>query len=150
MATSTATRAENIVLGKVTDRLGRPLANLVVHAYDRDMRGEELLGECVTDRDGGYRIPWSHDQLSGRGTGTADLAIKVVTREKKRLLFASGVDDIRFNASPREQIDVTIATAVAPDVIEYDHIVEQVTFLAGSVAIADLEESKAHRDLTFL
>jgi hypothetical protein len=150
MAIRSETGGENVVLGKVTDKLGRPLANLVVHAYDRDMRGEELLGECITDRDGTYRIPWSHDQLSGRGKGSADLAIKVVTREKKHLLFTTGVDEIRFNASPREQIDVTIATEVTPDVIEYDHIVKQVTFLAGAVAIADLQESKAHRDLTFL
>ena len=150
MAIRSEPGAKNIVLGTVTDKLGRPLANLVVHAYDRDMRGEELLGECVTDRDGRYRIPWSHDQLSGRGKGEADLAIKVVTREQKHLLFASSVDEIRFNASPREQIDVTIATAVTPDVVEYDHIVKQVTFLAGAVAIADLQESREHRDLTFL
>jgi 5-hydroxyisourate hydrolase-like protein (transthyretin family) len=82
MATATETRAENIVLGTVTDKLGRPLSNLVVHVYDRDMRSEQLLGECVTDRDGRYRIAWSHGQLSGRGKGSADIAIKVVTREK--------------------------------------------------------------------
>jgi hypothetical protein len=141
---------ENLVLGKVTDKLGRPLVNLVVRAYDRDLRGEELLGECVTGRDGKYRITWSHGQLSGRGKGSADLAIKVLTREKQHLLFASSVDEIRFNASSREQIDVTIAIAVTPDVIEFDHIVKQVTFLAGAVAIADLQESREHRDLTFL
>jgi hypothetical protein len=150
MATSTETRAENIVVGTVTDKLGRPLSNLVVHVYDRDMRDEQLLGECVTDRDGRYRIGWSHGQLSGRGKGSADIAIKVVTHEKKHLLFSSGVDDIRFNASPREQIDVTIATAMTPDVVEFDHIVQQVTFLAGAVAIADLQESRRYRDLTFL
>ena len=103
MATSTETRAENVVLGTVTDKLGRPLSNLVVYAYDRDMRSEQLLGECVTDHDGRYRIAWSHGQLSGRGTGSADIAIKVVTREKKHVLFPSGVDDIRFNASPRSR-----------------------------------------------
>ena len=39
---------------------------------------------------------------------------------------------------------------MTPDVVEFDHIVKQVTFLAGEVKIADLQESKQHRDLTFL
>ena len=69
MAIRSETGAENVVLGKVADKLGRPLANLVVQAYDRDMRSEDLLGECVTDRDGRYRIAWSHEQLNGRGDG---------------------------------------------------------------------------------
>jgi hypothetical protein len=150
MAIRSETKPENVVLGKVTDKLGRPLANLVVRIYDRDMRREELLGECLTDRDGKYEVAWSHSQLSGRGKKTADLAVEVVTRERKHLLFASDVDDVRFNASPREQIDVTIERPLAPDVVEYDHIVEQVSFLAGAVPITDLQESREHRDVTFL
>ena len=53
----------NLVLGRVVDRLNRPLANLIVQAFDRDMRSEELLGESITDRDGKYEIAWSHSQL---------------------------------------------------------------------------------------
>lgn len=150
MAIRSETRADNLVVGTVIDKVGRPLSNLVVQAYDRGLRSEELLGECVTGRDGKYEIAWSLGQLGARGKGSADLAIKVVTREKKLLLFASGVDEIRFNAARREQIDVTIEAAVTPDVVEYDHIVAQVTPLAGAVAIADLQESNEHRDLSFL
>lgn len=39
----------NIVLGRITDRQKRPLANLVVQVYDRDMRSEVLLAETVTN-----------------------------------------------------------------------------------------------------
>lgn len=35
----------NLVLGRVVDNINRPLANLIVQVFDRDMRGEELLGE---------------------------------------------------------------------------------------------------------
>jgi hypothetical protein len=150
MATQTKTKKENVVLGRVADKLGRPLANLLVQAYDRDMRSEGLLGECVTDRDGKYTIAWSHGQLTGRGKKSADISIKVVTREKKTPLFSSGVNDTRFNASPREEIDVTIEKAPDPETVEYDRIVKEVTFLAGEVAIADLQESEEHRDITFL
>jgi len=150
MAKQIENRKENLVLGRVVDNLNRPLANLIVRAYDRDMRSEELLGECITDRDGKYEIGWSHSQLSGRGVKTADIVIKVLTREKKTLLFTSDMDAVRFNASPREEINVTIETAIKPEVVEYDYILKQVTFLAGPVAITDLQEGKEHRDITFL
>ncbi|MDN3511813.1 MAG: neuraminidase-like domain-containing protein [Candidatus Jettenia sp.] len=150
MAKQIENKKENLVLGRVVDRLNRPLANLIVQAYDRDMRSEELLGECITDRDGKYEIGWSHSQLSGRGKKTADIVIKVITREKKTLLFTSDMDAVRFNASPREEINVAIETAIKPEVVEYDYILKQVTYLAGKVAITDLQESKEHRDITFL
>ena len=43
---------KNFVLGRVVDRLNRPLASLIVQAFDRDMRSEEPLGESITDREG--------------------------------------------------------------------------------------------------
>ena len=140
----------NLVLGRVSDKLNRPLANLIVQAFDRDMRGEELLGESITDRDGKYEIAWSHSQLSGRGKKEADIVIKVFTREKKTLLYAFNIDAVRFNASEREEINITIEQAIKPEVVEYDFILKQASYLAGKIAIIDLQESKEHRDITFL
>ena len=56
----------NVVLGTVTNRQGRALANLIVKIYDRDMRSEEVLGETVTNKDGKYEVNWQHEQLKGR------------------------------------------------------------------------------------
>jgi hypothetical protein len=144
------TKKENLILGQVFDKLNRPLANLIVQAYDMDMRSKELLGESITDKKGKYEITWLHSKLSGRGKKEADIAIKILTRKKKTLLFASDVDSVRFNASPREEINITIKTAIKPEVVEYDHILEVVTFLANKVAINDLQENEEHRDITFL
>ncbi len=141
---------ENLVLGRVVDKLNRPLAGLIVQAFDRDMRSEELLGESITNREGKYEIIWLHSQLSGRGKKEADIIIKVFTREKKTLLFASDMDEVRFNASPREEINITIETAIKPEVVEYDYILKQVTYLSGKVAITNLQEDKEHQDITFL
>ena len=107
MAIRSETNGNNLVLGTVTDKVGRPLSNLVVQAYDRALRSEQLLGEAVTGRDGKYEIAWSRGKGNARGKTSArskdsvDLAITVVTREKKQLLFASGVDEIRFRATRR-------------------------------------------------
>ncbi len=150
MAKQIEKQTPNLILGRVVDKLNRPLSNLIVQAFDRDMRSEELLGECITDKNGKYKITWLHSQLSGRGKKEADIAIKVFTREKKTLLFASDVDSVRFNASPREEINITINKAIQPEVVEYDHILKEVGFLANKVAITDLQENKEHRDITFL
>ena len=52
MANQIENQKQNLVLGRVVGRLNRPLANLVVQAFDRDMRSEELLGKSITDREG--------------------------------------------------------------------------------------------------
>ena len=45
-----------MVRGKVTDANQKPLANLFVHAFDRDLRFPQLLGTAETDAAGQYRI----------------------------------------------------------------------------------------------
>ncbi len=140
----------NVVVGRVADPAGRPLAHLIVQVFDRDLRSEELLGECLTDRNGRYEIKWSRAPLGARGKHHADLALKVLTREHKVALFVSDVEHIRFRAAQREEINVTLARLPAPDVVEYDHLVARMTAHAGKVALADLQESSAHRDLTYL
>lgn len=150
MANQLENQKTNLVLGRVTDRRNRPLASLIVQTFDRDMRSEELLGESITDRDGKYEIAWSHSQLSGRGKKEADIVIKVFTREKKTLLYASDMDAVRFNASEREEINITVTMEIKPETVEYDFILKQVSYLAGKVSITDLQENKEHRDITFL
>lgn len=150
MATQTKTQKPNLVLGRVVDKLNRPLANLVVQAFSRVMRAEKLLGESVTDKNGKYEIPWLPSRLGGRGKKEADIGVRVITRKKKTLLYASGMDEVRYKASPREEINITIETAIRPEVVEYDSILEQVTSLAGKIAIADLQDSKGHQDIVFL
>ncbi len=140
----------NLVFGRVTDKRGRPAANLLVRAYDRDMRSEEFLGECITDKNGKYEIAWVPGQFSERGNKKADIAVKVFTREKKTLLFASDMDAVRFGASSGEEIDITIKAEIKPGVVEYDYILKEVDFLTKRIAITDLQENEQHRDITFL
>lgn len=146
------TQAEpgGVVLGRVADRRGRPLAHLLVRAYDRDLRSEELLGECVTGRDGRYQIHWSQRQLYGRGKQTADLALKVLSAGRGHELYTADVDATRFNASAREEINVTIEREVPAEAVEFDAIVQQLSFLARDLPLAELQESARHRDVSFL
>ncbi len=143
-------KKQNVILGKVTNKNSDPLQNLIVMAYDRDMRSEELLGESITDKEGNYKIFWQHSQLRGREIKEADIVLKVLTQKKKTLLYASDMDEIRFNASPREEINITIKKTIEPEMIEYEHLLKQVSFLARDIPIIDLQEDEKHQDITFL
>ncbi|HET7818178.1 MAG TPA: neuraminidase-like domain-containing protein, partial [Bacteroidia bacterium] len=150
METKTENQKPNLVLGRVTDKQNRPLPNLSVHIYDRDMRSEQLLKETVTDKEGKYEVAWLHSQLSGRGVKEADISVKVFTRENKTLLYASDIDSIRFNASSREEINIIIPDTIRPEIVEYDSILKNTTYLANKIAITDLQESKEHQDISFI
>ncbi|TDW49140.1 hypothetical protein EV144_103667 [Flavobacterium sp. 270] len=140
----------NIVSGKLTDNKRKPLANLKIAVYDKDMRSEELLSETITRKDGSYETTWFHSQLSGRGKKEADILIKVFTSEKNILLFSSDINQVRFNASPKEEINIRIKGSIINEVIEYDYLLKEVTFLANRIPVTDLQETKEQPDITFL
>ncbi|MGV3764390.1 Tc toxin subunit A-related protein [Parapedobacter sp.] len=150
MATITKNSVANTVYGRVTDVARRPLANLNVTLFDVDMRDWQPLADTLTDREGRYELRWSHSQLSGRGRKTADIAVTVSTQERRTELYRSTMDEVRFNAGRREEINITITGAVPAETVEFDALVAEITFLAKNVAIAELQESKTHRDVTFL
>ncbi len=153
MATSTTTampQTSNTVFGKITDANGVPLANLKVEIYDIDMREWQALSNGVSNKEGKYELKWTQDQLIGGERKTADIAVKIFTREKGAELYKSTIDDVRFNASSREEINITITAAISPEQVEYDYMVGEVSYLAEKIAITDLQESKEHRDITFL
>jgi len=150
MATAIKDQKPNTVLGKVTDASGHPISSLKVEIYDVDMRAWQALADTHTNMDGKYQLKWTHDQLTGKGKKEADIAVKVFTKVKHIKLFQSSIDEVRFNASEREEINITIRQPLPKEVVEFDFLVEEVTCLAGKVAIAELQESNEHRDITFL
>ena len=105
---STSNRKPNIVYGTVLGFKNRPLANLMVKVYDRNMRSYELLGETTTDNKGKYKVTWFQDQLTGKNRNGADVAVKVFNRQTETELYSLPMDEVRFNASPMEEIDTAL------------------------------------------
>lgn len=149
MATKTANPSMNIIYGRVTDAQNYPLREVLVLAYDRDMRSEELLGEAVTDREGKYRIEYAADKPDTLGKRGADLSMRVRTRGGAEV-FVSRLEEVRFNAGPREEINITVRQSLPTEFIEYDYVLREITPLLDKVAIVDLREDATHRDVTFL
>lgn len=147
---STTSQKPNIVYGTVLGPKNKPLSNLVVRVYDKNMRTYEFLGEATTDNKGYYKVTWFHGQLKGKNRKGADLAIKIFSTEKKAELYRLPMDEVRFNASPMEEINVAFAHGMARETIEFDFLVNEISYLSERVPIIDLQESKEHQDITFL
>ena len=139
-----------IVHGIVSDGNERPLGNLLVRAYDRDMRSETQLGEAITDAKGVYRINYTAEQFATREKGSADLGLRVFTDDGRQQIYETDFDRIVFNASRYEYIDIVIPDRIPQQENEFDLLVREVTRLAGEIKIEDLEENDHQRDISFL
>jgi hypothetical protein len=106
-----------------------------VEIHDVDMREWQLLADTVTDRRGVYNVHWSHDQLSGREKGTADIAVRVLSPVKNSELFKSSIDEVRFNAGNHEEINIVISGAIPQEQAEYDRLLRDVTFLPARLPL---------------
>ncbi len=173
------TQSKYVILGQITDQLNRPQANLLVQAYSRSMRSQKLLGECLTDSNGNYTIEYlygqsnripstndhqsdndhDHDDLTkrsvkkpvaGRSAKGPDISLQICTPTTQKVIYTSDLASIRYNASAREKINVTITMAIPPDQIEYESIVNAITPLIGKVKISDLQENITTHDIAFL
>lgn len=105
------------VYGVIKDSNGNALPKLIVRAYDRDLRKEQLLGkEAITDNFGNYKITYAKEDFAGADFGNADaenaapdLIVKAFNVEDTLLVQSA----IKFNASRIEVVDLVV-TVEAP------------------------------------
>src|SRR5262245_62037081 len=64
---------EFVVRGRLHHEDGKPIADVAVAAFDRDLRSEQQLGSEVTDADGKYEIRYTSDQFRRAEKASADL-----------------------------------------------------------------------------
>ena len=134
------------VRGYVRSRVGPSSRDLVVTAFDQDLRKRQPLGRSGTRVDGEYVIYYDTTQFQNAESSGADLVLEVATSGGE-VLFTS---DVVFNAPAAFNFDIDIATR--PTTAEYDAILRLVEpLLAGQDAALDaLEENEKLRDVTFL
>ena len=97
---------EYIVYGTVVNSDSSPAQGLTVNAFDKDLAGEDLLGESITNADGAYRITYSEEQFrrSTSERGGPDLFVRVLTKDGKNLFQSNTV----LNAPPEQRLDVML------------------------------------------
>ena len=103
------------VLGTIEEEeTGRPLANLIVRAFDRDLIFDDKVGFTTTDDDGRFEIRFNRQAFRDVGESQPDLYIRVYDRSGIREIHRT-TDAIRWNASPSERYRLRIpAQALRP------------------------------------
>jgi hypothetical protein len=130
------------VKGQVQWVDGRLAAGVVVRAFDKDLRHEEVLGQAKTDVGGNYDIAYSASQFRRAEKKGADLVIRVFRPTEEPL----GSSPVVFDAQQTETINVLLGGTVLLGPSEFTRIVADVKPLLDGVAVADLTTS----DIEFL
>ncbi|MEM9546242.1 MAG: neuraminidase-like domain-containing protein [Bacteroidota bacterium] len=137
---------EFTVSGNIQLQDGQVARGFIVHAFDKDLRSEELLGEGITGKNGNYTIKYSSKSIIRAERGNADLFIMVFDPNYQYL----GSSDIVFNAPSNAIINFRINTEDVHPMSEFERIQLSLTPLLSDLTITDLEESEELRDVSFL
>lgn len=134
------------VSGEVTRSNGEPATGVVVRAYDRDLRSQELLGEATTGETGEYEITYTSDQFRRAEKKRADLVMSAFNEAGTELEVNSDRDGTIFNAEREEVVNLQIVSDELIEISEYERLVQTLTPLLEGVPLADLTED----DIDFL
>jgi class 3 adenylate cyclase len=106
-----ADAAEGFVLsGRVREReSGRPLAGLVVRAFDKDLMSDDYLGSAMTDAEGRYEVRFTVEAFRDLFERHPDLYIRVFDATGREL--GTTQDAVRWNAGAVERLDVAVPSA---------------------------------------
>jgi hypothetical protein len=104
------------VVGTIEEEeTGRPLAGLVVRAFDRDLIFDDKVGFASTDDDGRFEIRFNRRDFREIGDSQPDLYLRVYDRSGIREIHRT-TDAIRWNASANERYRLRIpARALRPE-----------------------------------
>ena len=99
------------VLGTVVEEeSGKPLAGLVVRAYDKDILFDDKLGSVQTNASGAFEISYTESQFRDFNETQPDLYVKVFDASGKTLLYSSK-KQVRRSAELVEQYEIRIPRA---------------------------------------
>ncbi len=135
-----------VVRGNVRDSTGKPAANVIVRAFDMDLRSEQLLGEMKSGRDGGYEILYSADSFRRAEKGSADLLVKAFNQDGMLLVTAG----VLFNAPSLAELDLVIPAGAGQLPTLFERIAALLPPLLEDLKVEALEEDGQHQDLSFL
>jgi hypothetical protein len=87
---------------------GRPLAGLVVRAFDKDVFFDDELGVCITDEQGRFLIRFTQDAFRDFAETSPDLYLRVFDPKGETLLEQTPVVG---NPGSDERFNIRISTA---------------------------------------
>jgi hypothetical protein len=101
-------RDEFRIFGAIEEaETGRPLTNLVVRAFDRDLIFDDKVGYTNTNDDGYFEIRFGKDRFRELFESRPDLYLRIYDRTGVHLLHET-TDAIRWKASKNEEYRIQI------------------------------------------
>lgn len=94
----------------VEEESGKPLAGLLVRAFDQDLIFDDKLGNSITDADGKFDIRYTEAQYRDHAEVEPDIYIRVFDGSGAKLLYTTE-KAVRKNADLVEYFDVKIPAA---------------------------------------
>ncbi|MBW2714730.1 MAG: hypothetical protein JRD03_01560 [Deltaproteobacteria bacterium] len=112
----TANRRENTdeyrIFGVIEEEeTGRPLPNLVIRAFDRDLIFDDKLGYTNTNDDGLFEIRFGSERFRDLFESRPDLYLRIYDRTGVHLIHET-TDAIRWDASRNEEYRIRISGTV--------------------------------------
>ncbi len=145
-----------LIQGNIYDAHDAPLADVIVKAYDKDLRTAQLLGEAKTDKKGHYEIHYSVAEFVSSediddGIISPDIFILVHSGDPSRPEIL-GESEIYFNVSAEFTLDYKIGGKPYKGIAEFDGLVNTISPLLKSqhVDISGLKEDEEFKDISFL
>lgn len=101
-----AAQLDFLVFGRVVDAGGKPAPGLRITAADRDVGGEQVLGEAVTDGEGVYQIRYRYAAFARAERGTADLVVRAYGGGDRTTPAARS--PVQHNAAAEQRVDLRL------------------------------------------
>ena len=134
------------VEGKVSSSTSISVGNLIVQVVDKTVGGEDiLLKQTETQSDGTYQVTFSDSNWRQRGKTQPDIQTRVLAGDR-----VLAVSEVRYNASPRELLNVLLTETVTPALqSEHETLLQNLgSHFQGN--LRDLQETDTRQDITYL
>ena len=135
------------VFGTVRDKFQRPMEQVAVHVFDKDIRCEQQLGRpAVTTESGTYQVEYSKAEFAKTDMLTPDIIVRVFGKDNKLLKES----DVFYNAPRQLRVDINLSNQSYPGPSEFEHTIHAIKPYIGEIAPWKLAESGTTQDITFL
>lgn len=138
---------ELTIEGYVTNALQLPIANVIVKAFDKDLRSEESIGETATNENGYYLISYKADMFAKQENKSADLLMHVYNNANKKLYES---DNVIFNIPEKFIYNIRLENYTVEQESEFEIIKNTITPVLDGLTIVELKEDDEYKDVSFL
>lgn len=138
------------VRGKVLDQNGKPIANVLVIAYDLDLRTHEELGRQITNKLGKFKIEYNHTEWGNEIEKDINIRVRVYDILQKHILYETPMNEVRFDAKDDELFEIVLDRKDVIVISKYQEIYEKIKYNLQRVGIHELREDEKHQDISYI